>query len=65
MPAFASMTEQGVRGGWVYIMADSYRGTLYIGVTSHLAARAFAVSRSSTRFTNTTLAGLAALATHP
>jgi putative endonuclease len=27
------------RGGWVYIMADRYRGTLYIGVTSNLAAR--------------------------
>ena len=26
-------------GGWVYIMADRYRGTLYIGVTSDLAAR--------------------------
>ena len=30
------------RGGWVYIMADRYRGTLYIGVTSDLAARAWA-----------------------
>jgi putative endonuclease len=29
-------------GGWVYIMTDRYRGTLYIGVTSHLAARIFA-----------------------
>ncbi|HKP33362.1 MAG TPA: GIY-YIG nuclease family protein [Sphingomicrobium sp.] len=27
-----------MRGGWVYIMADRYRGTLYIGVTSDLAA---------------------------
>ena len=27
------------RGGWVYIMADRYRGTMYVGVTSHLAAR--------------------------
>jgi putative endonuclease len=27
------------RGGWVYIMADRYRGTVYVGVTSHLAAR--------------------------
>ena len=26
-------------GGWVYIMADRYRGTLYVGVTSDLAAR--------------------------
>lgn len=27
------------RGGWVYIMADHYRGTMYVGVTAHLAAR--------------------------
>ena len=26
-------------GGWVYIMADRYRGTMYVGVTSDLAAR--------------------------
>lgn len=26
-------------GGWVYIMADRYRGAMYVGVTSHLAAR--------------------------
>ena len=31
-----------MRGGWVYIMADRYRGTLYSGVTSDLAARAWA-----------------------
>ena len=30
------------RGGWVYIMSDRYRGTLYIDVTSHLAARVYA-----------------------
>jgi len=29
-------------GGWVYIMADRYRGTLYIGVTSNIAARTWA-----------------------
>ncbi|MES2119624.1 MAG: GIY-YIG nuclease family protein [Pseudomonadota bacterium] len=29
-------------GGWVYIMADRYRGTLYIEVTSNIAARAVA-----------------------
>jgi putative endonuclease len=27
------------RGGWVYIMADRYRGAMYVGVTAHLAAR--------------------------
>ena len=26
-------------GGWVYIMADRYRGTLYAGVTAYLAQR--------------------------
>lgn len=25
--------------GWVYFMANRYRGTLYVGVTSDLAAR--------------------------
>jgi putative endonuclease len=29
----------GNRGGWVYIMADRYRGTMYIGVTAQLALR--------------------------
>ena len=29
------------RGGWVYMMADRYRGTLYVGVTAHLAQRIF------------------------
>lgn len=32
------MGETG-KGGWVYIMADRYRGALYVGVTSALAAR--------------------------
>ena len=31
-----------MRGGWIYIMADRYRGTLYIGVTSDIAARVWA-----------------------
>ena len=31
--------ERARQGGWVYIMADRYRGTMYAGVTSHLAAR--------------------------
>ncbi len=26
-------------GGWVYIMANRYRGALYVGVTSALATR--------------------------
>lgn len=32
------MIEEG-RGGWVYIMADVYRGTMYVGVTASLAER--------------------------
>ena len=27
------------KGGWVYIMADRYRGTMYVGVTANLALR--------------------------
>jgi len=27
------------RGGWVYIMADRYRGTMYVGVTADIARR--------------------------
>ena len=27
------------QGGWVYIMADRYRGTMYVGVTADLALR--------------------------
>ncbi|KRB85464.1 excinuclease ABC subunit C [Sphingomonas sp. Root710] len=29
----------GTDGGWVYIMANRYRGTIYVGVTSDLASR--------------------------
>ena len=29
-------------GGWVYMMADRYRGAIYTGVTSDLAARVYA-----------------------
>ena len=31
--------QRRTRGGWVYIMADRYRGTMYVGVTSDIAAR--------------------------
>ncbi|WP_227339997.1 GIY-YIG nuclease family protein [Sphingopyxis sp. P8] len=31
--------ERERKGGWVYMMADRYRGTIYVGVTTHLAAR--------------------------
>ena len=29
------------KGGWVYIMADRYRGAMYVGVTADLSARIF------------------------
>ena len=28
-----------MKGGWTYMMADRYRGTIYTGVTANLAAR--------------------------
>ena len=31
--------DRETSGGWVYIMTDRYRGTLYVGVTADLAAR--------------------------
>jgi len=31
----------GMRGGWVYIMTNRPNGTLYLGVTSDLARRAW------------------------
>lgn len=31
--------EKQIRGGWVYIMANRYRGTIYVGSTTDLAAR--------------------------
>ena len=27
------------QGGWVYIMADRYRGTMYVGITADLGTR--------------------------
>ena len=30
-----------IKGGWVYIMADRYRGAMYVGVTANLARRVF------------------------
>jgi putative endonuclease len=42
LPPFRHPREGGdpaaLRGGWVYILASRYRGTLYIGVTANLAA---------------------------
>ena len=29
------------RSGWVYMMSNRYRGTLYVGVTSNLLARVY------------------------
>jgi putative endonuclease len=31
--------ERERHGGWVYIMADRYRGTMYVGVATDLASR--------------------------
>ncbi|MGE0773674.1 MAG: GIY-YIG nuclease family protein [Sphingomonadaceae bacterium] len=31
--------DRATQGGWVYIMADRYRGTMYVGVTADLASR--------------------------
>jgi putative endonuclease len=30
-----------MRGGWVYILANRYRGTIYTGVTADLSARTY------------------------
>ena len=35
----AKTMERARKGGWVYIMSDRYRGTMYVGVTSDLSAR--------------------------
>lgn len=31
--------DRAAIGGWVYIMADRYRGTIYVGVTADLVLR--------------------------
>ena len=36
---FSPPMDERRSGGWVYIMADRYRGAIYVGVTSNLAAR--------------------------
>jgi len=33
------LSLMGHRGGWVYIMADRYRGAIYVGVAADLATR--------------------------
>jgi len=30
-----------MKGGWLYVLANRYRGTLYVGVTSNIAARSW------------------------
>ena len=35
----AHAMREGAKGGWVYIMADRYRGTIYVGVTADIVAR--------------------------
>ena len=42
-PAFAGVTREArMKGGWIYMMSERYRGTIYTGVTSDIAARVFA-----------------------
>jgi len=31
--------DRELHGGWIYIMANRHRGTMYVGVTTDLAAR--------------------------
>ncbi len=35
--------------GWVYIMTNRPNGTLYVGVTDHLARRAWDIARALSR----------------
>jgi len=40
-PAIHLYGASAMKGGWVYIMTNKPRGTLYVGVTSNLARRAW------------------------
>jgi putative endonuclease len=40
-PAHACATNEDMAGGWVYIMTNRPNGTLYVGVTSNIARRAW------------------------
>jgi len=41
VPAIHAVQHSQMRGGWIYIMTNRPNGTLYTGVTSDLARRAF------------------------
>lgn len=36
---FRQAMDAGQQGGWVYMMSNRYRGTIYVGVTAQLAER--------------------------
>ena len=38
---FFLLPKTGKNGAWIYIMADRYRGTMYVGVTTDLPSRIF------------------------
>jgi putative endonuclease len=40
-PAYACAINEAMAGGWVYIMTNRPNGTLYVGVTSNIARRAW------------------------
>ena len=41
VPAVHGLQHGSMRGGWVYIMTNRANGTLYVGVTSDIARRAW------------------------
>ena len=41
VPAIHGFYRRSMRGGWVYIMTNQPNGTLYVGVTSNIARRAW------------------------